>query len=296
MKSLAQFSRKIGLLGGLVMSTVLAGLPAFALPQEDIVKKLSSIPMFTLTDQKGAPLVASVETSEGETSNAVAGVFVAQADAEAFLNEVKKNKKEFSTEIKVETTTLGNIYALAQDPSSTLAFELVPSNTDVLEAKAILTKQLEALKANPKVLKDPAGNPVAPANGQDGKPIKDEEGKVVLFPIIEVDNKGEPRVGVPLFFARIGDANQYLTIQQNDRQMIPFYFQKGDLEGIIELLENEGSSAVDNIRIEVISLSRIISTLEGSKEETNLDESLILVPPRETVNYIRSLPQTQTQP
>ena len=49
-----------------------------ALPQEQILQKLGPVPVFTITDSKGAPLVASVPNAKNKA--AVAGVFINQEE------------------------------------------------------------------------------------------------------------------------------------------------------------------------------------------------------------------------
>ena len=60
MKSLARWCTTLGLIGSTVVGSLLAqNLEAFALPQGQILKTLGPIPVFTIADGDGAPLVAS---------------------------------------------------------------------------------------------------------------------------------------------------------------------------------------------------------------------------------------------
>ncbi|MGL5808235.1 MAG: Tic22 family protein, partial [Xenococcaceae cyanobacterium] len=84
MKSFIRFGATLGLVG----STFLGAwgsldLKALALPQEQILQKLKPVPVFTITDQQGAPLVAS-----GENNAKVAGVFISQQDAQNFVSQL----------------------------------------------------------------------------------------------------------------------------------------------------------------------------------------------------------------
>jgi nickel transport protein len=74
MKALVRWGTTIGLIGSTIATSLFAGgLSALALTQQQIVEKLSSVPVFTITDAEGSPLVASPST--GEEEGAVAGVF-----------------------------------------------------------------------------------------------------------------------------------------------------------------------------------------------------------------------------
>ena len=91
MKSLVSLSATIGLIGSTVLGALVAGgLQVLALTPEQIIQKLRPIPVFTIADAKGAPLVAS--PPNGEKGGPVAGVFISQKDANAFLENLKEQE------------------------------------------------------------------------------------------------------------------------------------------------------------------------------------------------------------
>ncbi len=86
MKSLVRLGAILGIVGSALLGPSPIGkMSALALPEPQILEKLRSVPVFTITDAQGAPLIASVpKQGQGQTGNAsVAGIFISQKDAQA---------------------------------------------------------------------------------------------------------------------------------------------------------------------------------------------------------------------
>ncbi len=96
--------------------------------------------------------------------------------------------------------------------------------------------------------------------------------------------------GVPLFIARSAEGEGgYLTIQQGEQQVIPIYFKREDLQAMLTRLGEVQPDLVRNMEVQVVNLEGLIQTLETSNnQELN---QILLIPPRESVDYIRSLQQ-----
>uniref|UniRef100_A0ACD5H222 Tic22 family protein n=1 Tax=Desertifilum tharense IPPAS B-1220 TaxID=1781255 RepID=A0ACD5H222_9CYAN len=102
--------------------------------------------------------------------------------------------------------------------------------------------------------------------------------------------------GVPLFYAS-GDSDKgYLTIQRGNEQVIPFFFNKEDLMSLIERYkQQQPNQQLSNVEIEVANLQQVIEVMKTSNDQ-QLDK-IILVPARESLDYVRSLQQSgQQQP
>ena len=105
MKALIRWGKTAGLIGGAVACSLLTGgLEALALTQEQIIEKLAAVPVFTITDAQGSPLVASPQNGEGQ--GAVAGVFLSQEDAQSFLNRVTQQDPEVAGNVQVTPVSL----------------------------------------------------------------------------------------------------------------------------------------------------------------------------------------------
>ena len=69
MNSLMRWSTTLGLVGSTVLATWLGQtLKVLALPTDDVIKILQGVPVFTISDAQGAPLVAIALIGRSGTS------------------------------------------------------------------------------------------------------------------------------------------------------------------------------------------------------------------------------------
>ncbi|MDY7014249.1 MAG: Tic22 family protein [Cyanobacteriota bacterium] len=234
-RSIARWSATIGLVGSTLLGTLLGGnLQALALTEQEVVEQLRQVPVFTITDNEGAPLVA---TEEGE--GAVAGAFISQQDAIAFIEQIKRDNPELGNRIQVVPVSLGEIYQMNQDNSSE------PGQEDVRFAYVPMDEQVEQALAL----------------------LKQENPEVQEFR------------GVPLFVARgTGEQEGFLTIDIDGQTMIPFFFEKEQLQERVREL---------NVKIEVVPLEGVIQALRTGEDE--FLKTILLVPSRESLQYLQSI-------
>ena len=246
MKLLIRLGTVLGILG----STFLAPYPAtnmsaLALPQEEILQKLSPVPVFTITDGQGAPLVASV-SKEGEDVNAsLAGVFIHKSDADAFVDRLRTENPDLAASVKVVPVSLGEVYQMNEsirDNGENLQFAFVPGQQQVESALVLLE--------------------------QSGKETNDFN-------------------GTPLFLAKGGNEDGYLTIQRGEQQVIPMFFKKEDLQGMLERFEAQQPDIAGGIEIEVVNLEGVIEALRT--DDDPFLTKIVLIPPRDTVEFIRQI-------
>ncbi|MEL6440595.1 MAG: Tic22 family protein [Cyanobacteria bacterium J06621_8] len=135
-KPLMRWGITLGVAGATFLSWgAIENLTAIALPEEEVLEKLAPVPVFTITDEQGAPLVVS-----GENDAQVAGVFISHQDAENFVNQLKTEKPELASKVSVVLVSLGEIYQLsesAKDQGNSLNFDYVPDEEAVNSAKTI---------------------------------------------------------------------------------------------------------------------------------------------------------------
>jgi hypothetical protein len=89
--------------------------------------------------------------------------------------------------------------------------------------------------------------------------------------------------GVPMFFAVGGKEKGLLTIEQGKNKVIPFYFRKQDLQGMIDELKKQKSELSATTKIQVTSLDRLVSSL--LKAEADTAGQIMLVPDRSALDY-----------
>lgn len=252
MKSLVRWSATAGLVGSMLLGTVVTGASrVLAIPQDQILQKLRPVPVFTIANAQGAPLVAS--PPKGEKGQAVAGVFISRADAQAFLDGLKTKNPELAKGVQVVPISLAEVYKLNQDgkgkPES-LGFAYVPSQIQVSTAVDLLKK-----------------------SGQEVKQF----------------------AGTPLFVARGGKERGYLTIQQGNTSVIPMFFKKEDLQGLLDQFKQQQPAQAATIEVQVLALEGLMQVLQ-TKDDPQLNQ-IVLIPPRDSMEFVRSqLQQQQGKP
>jgi hypothetical protein len=253
MKALVRWSATLGLVGTTLLGSFGAeNLRALALPDDQVVQKLQAVPVFTVTDAKGAPLVASVANEQNKTT-AVAGVFISQKDAQAFVDRLKKEKPDLGQNVQVVPVSLAEVYKLKKDNENKpdgLNFAFIPVQQQVQSAQALMGQS---------------------AQGQQAKPFQ----------------------GTPLFVAKAGQDQGYLTVQENGKQIIPFFFDKEQLQGMVERFKQQQPNLASTIKIEAVPLEGVIYTLQTSNNDQL--NNIVIVPSQEALSFLRSLPQNAPQ-
>ncbi|MDY6936481.1 MAG: Tic22 family protein [Cyanobacteriota bacterium] len=97
--------------------------------------------------------------------------------------------------------------------------------------------------------------------------------------------------GVPLFIGIAGPDSGYLTIEQGGEQLIPMFFNRTELESVLEQFKTQQPELAETVGIQVESLEGVIRMMETS-DNPQL-EQLVLVPPIETLEFLRTLPEGQ---
>jgi len=231
MKSFVRWTTTAGLVGSALLGSVVVGaMQAFALPAEQILQKLRPIPVFTIANAQGAPLVAS--PPKGQKGAAVAGVFISQKDAQAFLDGLKTKSPDLAKNVQVVPISLAEVYQLNQankgkpDP---LAFAFVPSQKQVDTAVALL-------KQSGQTVQQFNGTPIFVARG--GK----EKGYLTI-------QQGNQSV-IPMFFKK--EELQVLLDrfkQQQPAQANTVEIQVLNLEGLVSVLETKNDPQLSQIML-----------------------------------------------
>jgi hypothetical protein len=240
-KSLIRRGTLIGMVSTAIVGASLSNFKALALPAEQIVEKLNPVPVFTIADEQGAPLVAS-----GENDAKVAGVFISQQDANNFVTRLESENPDLASKVQVVPVRLGEVYQLAQENSenNNLNFAYVPNEAAVNDAKTVSGTEYTG--------------------------------------------------GVPLFVAKGGEDDGYLTIEQNSQQVIPFFFEKQQLENMVENFKTQEPDLAATVNIEVIPLENIIQTLQNNDDP--MLSKIVLVPSTESIQFLQEAASEQPAP
>lgn len=250
MKSLIRSWRSIGILTATLLGTLGApNLSALALPAEQVRSTLAPIPVFTIADAEGKPLVASVPnpSNANATPESVAGVFISRQDADSFLQQLRTRNPEVGNNVRVVPVSLAEVNELVnqnRNQPNSINFTFIPQQRQVEQAVTIVRQ------ANPQI---------------------------------------QEFNGVPLFAARAGQDQGYLTIAINNQQVIPFFFEREQLEEMIARFRQEQPSVASTIQVQVVPLEGVIQTLQTSDNQ-DLGK-IVLWPSREAIQFVQSLPQ-----
>ena len=244
MKSFVRWSGTLGLVGSAILGSLFTGnLRALALPEAQVLEKLQPVPVFTVTDAQGAPLVASVPNGDNKTAS-VAGVFISQKDAQAFVDRLKTEKPDLGKTVQVVPVSLAEVYKLGnqnQNKPDGLNFAFIPVQQQVQSAQAII--------------------------GQSGQQAQQFQ-------------------GTPLFVARGGQGDGYLTIQENGKQIIPFFFDKEQLQMMVERFKQQKPDLASTVKIQAVSLEGVIQPLKTSNNDQL--NNIVIVPSQEAMAFLNS--------
>jgi len=239
MKSLVRWSATLGLVGTTLLGSFFGGnLRALALTEQQVMEKLQTVPVFTVTDGEGSPLVASIPNQNNQNA-AVAGVFISQRDAQAFVERLKREKPELGNQVRVVPVSLAEVYQLdqqSQNQPNGLDFAYVPVQQQVQSAQQLL-------------------------------------------------GQGQEFRGVPLFVAKGGQEGGYLTIQQEGQSVIPFFFDKEQLQNLVNRFKEQQPNLASSVQIQVVPLEGIINTLQ-TQDNPQL-EQILLIPSQESLQFLR---------
>jgi hypothetical protein len=102
--------------------------------------------------------------------------------------------------------------------------------------------------------------------------------------ILKADGKEVKQFNdVPLFFAVGGAERGILTLEQNNQKIIPFYFNKQDLQGMLDEAKKRDAKLASSTKIQVTSLSQVMESLLKDKSQTA--QQITLVPDRAALQY-----------
>lgn len=231
MKSFVRWSATASLVGSVLAGSLFSGVaPVRALTEDQIVEKLTPIPVFTIVvvegkDVRPLPLMYEATTKPNGQNNAkpekkmVPGLrfFMAKQDAQSFLDELKKKNNDLPKTAQVVSIPLAEAYRQAQqvkqkkDPA---VIELAPIKQQVDAATAMLKQ-----------------------GGQN----------VNQFP------------GVPLFAVRFGPDKGYVPVvnQAEKKEFIPIFFTKEDAQNLLNQVKPKAAAA----DIQVLTMDSVIENL-----------------------------------
>jgi uncharacterized protein YdbL (DUF1318 family) len=129
----------LGLALGLASSVVFAATPTQALSDAQIIEKLQNIPVITLTDKSGSPLVSQLNDKQ---KGYYTEVYLGQKEVKATLQRLQASNPAIAKQLQIRVVTLGEVYRtqVSGSGSTKLNVLVVPSEAQVKTALSLVRK------------------------------------------------------------------------------------------------------------------------------------------------------------
>lgn len=142
MKPVVHSSLMLGLIGSTILGPAAINfLPsnrAVALPPQEVTQRLQSVPVFTITDAQGRPLLGS---ESAQQKGKMGLFFFSQPEAQSLLDKIKAKDPKVAKTARITTVGLDKAYELSQKNLQEATFRFVPQAKQVQAAVKILQTQ-----------------------------------------------------------------------------------------------------------------------------------------------------------
>jgi nickel transport protein len=231
---------------------------AWALSEDEVARRLGSVPVFTIMLANGQPLVVFPSDGQGTANRPLSEGrvihFFNPNDAQAMLASLQRRNPEAMTGSSILVSSLGEVYQRQRSPG---------------QANRPQTSYWPLAAQN-----DAAINLIRAEN-------PGELGEDVIFP------------GIPLFTATQGNTDNFLTIQENNREVVPLFFRREDLDALLSRFRQVQPALINNAQIQVINLETLITELEQGRDGDPFVNRARLIPSREALEFIQSIQAEQ---
>ncbi|MBG1268896.1 hypothetical protein F8S12_22205 [Nostoc sp. WHI] len=235
MKSFIRLGATLGIAGSVFLAGLsgighlpgIGNLEAIALPQDQIVKKLQEVPVFTLTNPKGEFVILSRNNANASKPISQVGFFISKQDAQKFLdNRIKKENPKLASTLQVRPLSLADYYKIVQEskkkPDSVI-YTLVPTQQQVASATSMLN--------------------------QNGKKGEQFTGIPLFVPKFKKDN-----------------SYLTIPVPKGNERYIPFFFEKEQAVALLEEFKKAVPKEAGNTEIQVVDLYGVMEALNSSND------------------------------
>ncbi|MDC0834144.1 hypothetical protein CKA32_000859 [Geitlerinema sp. FC II] len=270
MKSIVRWLAALGLMGGTLLGSLVPTLPASALSEEEVLEKLATIPVFTITNNDGAFFLDAVPNAQNQSQpQQFVRVFFDLDDAKQAAEDIASQRPDLEDELRVTLTSMADIYMMEQEfdtedanpetageDNESLEFAYIPPREEMNAAVSLLQEQERT-------------SDLIEVEGQNGE-------IVYIFP------------GVPLFAATVGDGEnqRYLSIQRNGEAFVPLFFDRDDLNDAIQQAD-----LGEPVNTQVLQLETLIDRMILEDGNDAAYEQLVLIPTRESAQLMENVIQ-----
>lgn len=255
MKSFVRWGTKLGLVGSVVLATVMTGLaPVIALTQQQIKEKLDDVPVWLITNPQGLPLSRQIPAGQnGQKPATVTGVYMSRQEAQAFISNLQKTASqdpkmaEMVKSLRPTAVPLGSIYQQLEETKNKadrLVFAFKPVDAEIKAATDLLR-----------------------ASGQEVQQFR----------------------SIPLFMVRFAPDKGYVPIKlgQQGKEYIPMFLSKKDADQLLSQVKPKFPQA----DIQVVDVDGVLQTMK-EKNDAWLNQ-VVFFPSQEAREYLLKLSQQQ---
>jgi len=216
---------------------------AEALTEAQVLERLSGVPVFAITDDKGAPLLGKVK--EGG-DNQIFLFFLNPNDAQSMLKQVQTSNPDLGKKARVVVRSMNDAYkVMRENKDKKISFQIIPSKSSIDSARTLLTTGGKAPEQLP---------------------------------------------NVPVFFAVSGNDPQdgLLTIEQQGKQFVPFFFEQNDLKSMIDNASKGQPNIAKTAKIQVTSLFQVLDSMVSTDKNkpSGEVEKFTFIPSRSAYEWI----------
>ncbi|AGY57472.1 Tic22 family protein [Gloeobacter kilaueensis] len=233
-----------------LLSAIAVCTSAQALPEEDVIKKLDSVPVFTIVDPKGNPLIITVKDKDKKDTS-ILPLFLDQKAVQDAYGNFQKNNAQAAKNSQIGVISLGQAFKAVRDEQkkkdNKVAFQFLTDPKTVDYALEISKKSDANIKSFP-------GIPVFYAMGSDDKT----------------------------------KAKGFVTFEKDGKQYVPLFFDQKDLERNVNEIKRSKPELAKQMNIEVASLDSVVSTMLEGKNDAEFTK-LTFVPSLQAVQYVQTL-------
>lgn len=260
-KSLVQLAATAGVAGAIAVSPIFT-LKAEALTEAQVFERLSSIPVFAITNDQGAlPFpVPKQANPKPEDPSLFVPFFLNPLDAEATLKDVKAANPEISKTLKISVTSMNDVYKkILENKDKKIAVDFVPARSNLESAQTLWKSQ--------------------------GVPADKIPYEVPVFFAISGEAKKE--VFLPM------------TIDKNGKKetVVPFFFDKSDLQESIDNTAKANPDVAKSAKIQALPLSQVLGSMVTKDDKPNPQiDSFLFMRSRASSDYINKISSQTSQP
>ncbi|MBC8121658.1 MAG: hypothetical protein H7Y22_07465 [Gemmatimonadaceae bacterium] len=241
-------SLRLGVLS--VLACAVAVAPAFALTEEQVADKLNAVPVFTIMDQKGNPLIITVQDKD-KKDQSVLPFFLDQKQVQDTYSNIQKREANLAKDSQISVISLGQAYKLIREEQknkdSKIAFQFLSDAKTVDYALEVFKKSETTAKSFP-------GIPVFYAVGSDEK------------------NKSKG----------------FVTFEKDGKQYVPLFFDEKDIQRNVDELKKTKPELAKQMSVEVAPLDSVIGTMLAGKNDKEF-EKLTFVPSLTAIQYLQTI-------